>query len=490
MTNNILKGTAFLVGTFCFGDTTAQTSNKPDVLFIFTDDQTFDGLNSLGNSDLITPNFDALVKSGTSFSNSYIMGGWHGAISVASRSQMITGRYVWNSYEDEKNKYTSNISTETMWPQVMGNAGYKTFLTGKWHLKTDANKLFDETNTVRGGMPGQTPVGYKRPVEGQVDKWSAWDRKHGGFWSDKNGKHWSENQADIAIDFIKTNKESEKPLFMYVAFNAPHDPRQSPKEYMDMYDADTLKVPASYMTMHPLMKELGMYDFHHNKDGIMRDEDLAPLPRTEYAVKRNLQEYYAIISHLDVQVGRLIDELKKSGRYENTIIVFGADNGLGMGKHGLIGKQNLYDHSVKVPLVFAGPNIPKGKTRNQLVYLQDLVPTIYEMVGIDAPVGMQFQSQAAAVKSKRAKGRTSVYATYMNNQRMVRKGDYKLFFIPLAKKVYLFNLKKDPNELNNLSDNPKYDKLIKELAADYLVLAKESGDTFDLASVYPSVFGK
>jgi arylsulfatase A-like enzyme len=150
----------------------------------------------------------------------------------------------------------------------------------------------------------------------------------------------------------------------------------------------------------------------------------------------------------------------------------------------------LYDHSVKVPLVFAGPNIPKGKTRGQLVYLQDLVPTIYEMVGIEAPACMEFQSQAAAVKSKRAKGRKSVYATYMNNQRMVRKGDYKLFFIPLAKEVYLFNLKKDPNELNNLSDNPTYDKLMKELAADYLVLAKESGDTFDLASVYPSIFSK
>ncbi len=482
---NILKGALLLSSTVAYGQTSGAGSTKPDVLFIITDDQTFDAIAALGNSDIVTPNLDRLVRMGTTFTNTYIMGGWNDAPSIASRSQLITGRYLWNSKKDQDNGYKRNIENQTMWPQMMKSAGYRTFLTGKWHLTTPASELFDEVKSVRAGMPNQTPEGYDRPKEGEVDVWSPWDAKHGGFWSDENGKHWSENQADIAIQYLKDNQQSQEPLFVYVGFNAPHDPRQAPKEFVDMYDPDAIALPQSYMTEHPLMREMGMY--YANGD-LVRDEALAPFPRTEYSVRRNIQEYYAIITHMDVQIGRLLDELQKSPRYANTLIVFAADNGLGVGKHGLIGKQNMYDHSLKVPLVFAGPNIPKGESREQLVYLQDLVPTIYELLDVQAPESAQFKSLLPSIKSPSVEHRSTIYSAYIDYQRMVRQGDFKLFFIPNAKQVYLFNLKDDPNELNNLYGDPAYDAMVERMAQDYLKVAEQSGDTYDLRAIYPEIF--
>ena len=177
-----------------------------------------------------------------------------------------------------------------------------------------------------------------RDRDGKPDPWKPWDKSFEGFW--KGGKHWSEIVADDALDFIADADKRENPFFMYIAFNAPHDPRQSPKEYVDRYPLDKVKVPENFLPEYPHNVGMGC-------GRGLRDEKLAPFPRTHHAVKVNRQEYYAIITHMDTQIGRILDALDKSGKKDNTYIFYGADHGLGVGQHGLMGKQNMYDHSLR-----------------------------------------------------------------------------------------------------------------------------------------------
>ncbi len=469
---------------------------KPDVLFIFVDDMTFDGLNALGNKQIISPNMDKLVKSGVKFVNNYNMGGWNGAISQASRTQLITGMYVWNAFKAQSNdKFQSLVQKRTLWPLVMADAGYKTYHTGKWHMWfVTPPKIFDEVEGVSGGMMPDyynfkqhtngvpnTFCGYIRPLSREDESWQPWDTSHGGYWKE-GGKHWSEMQADKIIGYMERNKGSKEPLFMTVAFNAPHDPRQSPKSFVDMYDVDKIKVPKSFQPQHPDMELMGC-------GKTLRDEELAPWPRTEYAIQKHRQEYYALISHLDVQIGRVMETLERSGRADNTLIVFTADNGLALGKHGLLGKQNMYEHSLKVPLVFAGLGLPKGETRTQLTYMQDLVPTVMEIAGVEKPSNMDFISELNIVKNgKLPSNREAIYGAYLDVQRMVRNERYKLFLIPKSKRIFLFDVIKDPEEVKNLYGDPKYDAEVKRLAAQYMKMSKEVGDMYDIPALYPELF--
>ena len=225
------------------------------------------------------------------------------------------------------------------------------------------------------------PVGYGRPVNENDNSWISSDTLQGGFW--EGGKHWSEVLADDAIKLIDDTKKIENPFFMYLAFNAPHDPRQAPEKYLEMYPIENIELPLNYAPQHPFWKEIG------NEPGV-RDEALAPYPRSEYAVKKHIQEYYAVISHLDEQVGKIINHLEKEDLLENTYVIFTSDHGLAVGQHGLIGKQSLYDHSIRVPLIITGPNIKKRSIYSQDVYLQDVVPTTLDLAKIRNPKSYRF----------------------------------------------------------------------------------------------------
>ncbi len=475
----------------------APSDKRPDVLFIFIDDLTFDGLNALGNHQVISPNMDKLVNSGVKFVNNYNMGGWNGAISQASRTQLITGMTIWNAYqEQESDKFQSLVQQRTLWPQVMSDAGYKTYHTGKWHMShVTPAKIFDKAEGISGGMMSDhydfkaptngvpnTYLGYERPLSPEDNSWQPWDKSNGGYWNE-DGEHWSVKQANFLINYMKANKDSEQPLFMSIAFNAPHDPRQSPKEFVEMYDLDKIEVPKSFQTEHPDMELMGC-------GKTLRDEELAPWPRTKYAVQKHRQEYYALITHLDGQIGRIMEELEKTGRADNTLIVFSADNGLAIGKHGLWGKQSMYEHSLKVPLVFAGLDLPKGETRTQLTYMQDLVPTVLEVIGAERPSNMDFVSELNVVKDgNQPSNHEAIYGGYLDVQRMVRNERYKLFLIPKAKTAFLYDVVNDPDETVNLYGNPKYKAEIKKLAAQYLKVSKQAGDIYDIPAIYPEIFG-
>jgi len=456
-----------------------SADKKPNVLFIFSDDQTYESIRALGYDEVETPNLDRLVRGGTSFTHAYNQGAWHGAVCVASRCMLNTGRFLWNAKKVDSTKaLKQEVAKGRFWSTMMSRAGYETYMTGKWHVKAEPADVFDTAVDPRPGMPNQTKEGYNRPHEGKPDPWKPWDEKFGGFW--KGGKHWSEIVGDHGVSFLKKAAKSDKPFFMYLAFNAPHDPRQSPKSYVDKYPLDKIKVPVNFLPEYPHNAAMGC-------GRGLRDEKLAPFPRTKYAIKVNRQEYYAIITHMDAQVGRILDALEATGQADNTYIFFTGDHGLAVGHHGLVGKQNLFDHSVRVPLLVAGPGVPKNKRLDTPVYLQDIMPSSLEVAGIKKPAYVQFRSLMPLVHGRRKSSYDAVYGGYTNAQRMVTQDGYKLLLIPKIKKALLFNLADDPNEMNDLFANKTHRPTAKKLFARLLQLQKETGDTLDLKKVYPDL---
>ena len=464
--------------TSCSSEKKSSQKQKPNIIFIFADDQCYNTINALGNKEVITPNLDKLVADGVTFTHTYNMGGWNGAVCIASRTMMNTGRFLWRAQKQVPN-LDSLAGNGMMWGNLMQKAGYETYMTGKWHIATKPQNCYDHVVHERPGMPNQTPQGYDRPKSPADTTWRPWDKKYGGFW--KGGKHWSEVLKEDAVAFIDSAAKKDKPFFMYLAFNAPHDPRQSPKKFVDMYPLENISVPKTFLPEYPYKEEMGA-------GKKLRDERLAPFPRTEYAVKVNRQEYYAIITHMDYQIGQIIDALKKSGELDNTYIFFGADHGLACGNHGLMGKQNMYDHSMRPPMIILGPDLPKDKKVDVDVYLQDIMATALDIAGVEKPAYVEFNSLLPLAKGKQTKSNyDAIYGAYVNYQRMIRKDGFKLIAYPNANKVLLFDLKKDPLEMNDLSEKPEYSAKVKELFDDLLKLQKDMDDTFDLTKLYNEV---
>jgi len=325
-------------------------------------------------------------------------------------------------------------------------------------------------------MPSATPEGYNRPITGQPDPWNPSDPKFGGFW--QGGKHWSEVTGDDSVAFLAKAAKSDKPFFMYLAFNAPHDPRQSPREYVNRYPLDRIEVPKSFMPEYPEKEQIGA-----GKN--LRDEKLAPFPRDEHAVKVNRQEYYAIITHMDTQIGRILDALDQSGKADNTWIIFTSDHGLACGHHGLMGKQNMYDHSLRVPFIVAGPGVKPGARIDAPIHLQDAMATALDLAGADRE-GVEFQSVRPLLAAE-GKGLDAVYAAYMDLQRAVIHDGWKLILYPQAKTAKLYDLTKDPMELKDLAANPMMIDHKKALFAKLQELQKRYNDKLNLERVYPDL---
>lgn len=480
--------------------TVEKDNTKPNIVLIFTDDQTYESISALGNNEIHTPNMDRLVNAGTTFTHAYNMGGWNGAVCIASRSMMISGSHIWNAHKKDKlwAKSDSMALTQT-WPKLMEKEGYKTYMTGKWHVKAAADVIFNQASHIRPGMPADNgpkvriafekwkaesgdmkdwndymPVGYGRPLSEQDTEWLSTDSLQGGFW--KGGKHWSEVVRDDALSFIKDTEQHKNPYFMYLAFNAPHDPRQAPQRFLDMYPLENIVIPESFLPEYPFKDDMG-------NSPVLRDEALAPFPRTEYAVKKHRQEYYASITHLDEQIGEILDALEATGDMDNTYIFFTADHGLSVGQHGLIGKQSMFDHSIRAPFMVTGPNIPVGKKIDSDIYIQDAMATSLELAGIEKPDYVQFHSLLDVISGESEGHYNAIYGAYMKVQRMIRKDGFKLIVYPKIDKVLLFDMNKDLEEMNNLADNPEYDSKVKSMFKELLELQASMGDDLKLKSL-------
>ncbi len=390
-------------------------SKRPNIVFLLTDDQRFDTIRALGNPHIQTPNLDRLVAEGTVFTHAHIPGGTSGAVCMPSRAMIHTGRTLFHL-----TGAGAEIAPEhALLGETLRNSGYRTFGTGKWHNGHAAfhRSFSDGAEIFFGGMADHwnVPV-YDYDPSGAYDTACLYvadpfkSNKTEKRWCDHihAGRHSTDIIADAAIRFIDA-QSGETPFFAYTAFLAPHDPRTMPEKYLKLYDPDTLPLPENFFGAHPF----------DNGELHVRDELLAGFPRTHAEVRRHLAEYYAMITHLDDRIGDIVAAVRRKGLLEETVFVLAGDNGLALGQHGLMGKQSLYEHSTRIPLIFAGPGIPKGLRRDALVYLLDLFPTVCDFADVPRPNTVEGQTLIPALRDG-APGRDALYLAYTDKHRGVR----------------------------------------------------------------------
>jgi choline-sulfatase len=461
-----------------FAASALAKSQQPNFLFIIADDLMFRTINSINNPEVHTPNLDKLVGSGCHFTHCFHQGSWTGAVCVASRTMLNTGLTAFRANRQD----SANQATDMpMWGQTLREAGYDTFITGKWHLDAvGLQRSFSEMGPVAPGFLNSTPDMYNRPAPG--NSWSPtnkalfghWLKK--GLWTNKRGdetiQHSSELYADAAIRHLtEVVPKKTSPFFMYVGFNAPHDPRQAPQEYLDMYPVEKIAIPPNFVPEHP-------FDQGHHKT---RDEILAPFPRTENDVRVHRREYYAIITHMDAQIGRMLDALKASGKADNTYVIVTADHGLAVGEHGLMGKQNQYECSMRMPLIIAGPTIKAGKRVDEMVYQHCMYATTCDLAGVAIPKHVEFPSLKSMLHGERAQPIYDAMFGWLDvTQRSIRTKKHKLIFYSYLMRYQVFDLEKDPWEMHDLVDDPAYAAVKQELITKFKAMQKELDDPMDI----------
>jgi len=441
----------------------AQQAKPYNVLVILTDDQRFNTIRALGNNEIHTPNLDKLVKSGTTFTQAHIMGSLGGAVCAPSRAMLLTGRPVFNVHSDGRNIPPS----EKTFPELFRDNGYRTFSTGKWHsdLQSFNRSFASGDNIFLGGMHEEKSGGHWKPRLHHYDPKGAYKDE---FQTDEFS---SVCYADAAIKFL--NQQQDSPFLMYVAFTAPHDPRTPPTEFLSLYDKKNISLPGNFMPRHPF----------NNGELAVRDEQLLPVPRNPDRVKKEIAKYYAMITAVDHEIGRIMEALLKTGQIDNTIVVFAGDNGLAVGQHGLLGKQNLYDHSMRVPLIFSGPGIPANKQTDALCYLTDVFPTLCEITKLPQAKTVSGRSMNNVFTKRKFEGRDRLFLTYSNLQRALIKDNKKLILYNVDGDypIQLFDLSKDPLEINNLAEDKDQQETIRSLKTLLNNEMRAYGDFCDLS---------
>lgn len=455
---------------------TAETpgAQRPNFLFIICDDLMFRTVHGLNNPEVHTPNLDRLVASGMAFTHCFHQGSWSPAVCLPSRTMLNSGLTAFHAQAG-----VDNVPT---WGQTLGDAGYGTYVAGKWHLDpTVLQRSFKEMGPVAPGMLESTPMAgaaYSRPRPG--DTWQPWDQSlkghwiHTGLWTNARPdtvQHSASVYTDCFVDhLLHRAAKRDNPFFMYLGFNSPHDPRQAPREFVDLYPQEKIEVPPNFLPEHPF----------NQGDYMIRDELLAPFPRTRAAVQLHRSEYYALITYTDYQIGRILDALEKSGKADNTYVIVTADHGLAVGEHGLLGKQNLYDCSIRMPLIIRGPGIKPGMRCDELVYQHSMYATTCELAGIPIPPTVEFPSLAGYLRGGSGPVNDAVFSYYRDFQRMVRTKTHKLIVYPEIKREQVFDIENDPWEMHDLSADPAAAGIRSDLLQQLKQFQRKLGDYLDL----------
>lgn len=399
-------------------------ADRPNVLFLFADDMRADTVAAHGNPHIKTPTLDALAATGFSFRGNYVFGGNSGAVCVPSRAMLMSGK-TWFRVD------APTLKGAKLLPELLGENGYATFGTGKWHNGQESwLRAFQSGKAVMfGGMSDHTKV----PVRDLGPDGKLSPVRTGEKFS-------SELFADSAIEFLKEH-DGKKPFFAYVAFTAPHDPRQPPLSFREPYYKSLPPLPKNFLPQLP-------FDNGMMKGG--RDENLGAWPRTEAMIRDQLAEYYGLITHMDGQIARILAALKESGHADNTLVVFAADNGLALGSHGLLGKQSVYEHSMRTPLIVSGLGVPAGKSTTAFTYLYDLFPTLCDLLAVKPPADLAGESLRPIWEGKKEVVRDSVFLPFIDLQRAVRDDRWKLIAFPKVGHLQLFDLKTDPHETTDV----------------------------------------
>ena len=429
-------------------------AQPPNIVFIFADDQRADTIAALGNPVIKTPNLDRLVKRGVAFTRAYMQGGNQGATCVPSRAMLLSGRSL--AQIDEK------LLKHQTWPHAFGAAGYATFAAGKWHNGPPSiPKSFQQAKALFvGGMANP----LKAPTSDMLPTGKLTPAKI-------SPKHLCEEATDETLAFLKS-QDGKQPFFSYLAFDGPHDPHIVPNGFPIDYAPASIPLPPNFLPQHPF----------DNGEMVIRDEQLMKWPRPEADVKTMLAEYYRYVSFLDVQVGRVLDAVDASPYAANTIIVYAADSGVARGSHGLIGKQNLYEHSMRVPLIVAGPGIAADKRSEAMCYLFDVLPTLGKLCGVATPPGSNGREFTAVLKDPSQPARPFLMFGYKSIQKALSDGRWKLIRYPHVDRTQLFDLQADPYETKDLSTLPEHAERIKAMLAKLAAEMKADGDNDPLTA--------
>jgi arylsulfatase A-like enzyme len=389
-------------------------SRKPNFIFLIADDHRYDSIGTNGCREVATPNLDAIAARGTAFDGAHCQGGMHPAVCVPSRASLMTGRNIFASsqqpdafdYKGAPHAGPAFAIPEHLrtFPELLREAGYLTHAVGKWHndRASFARSFSSASRIFFGGMSAHERV----PLHDfdPTGRYDAPPRFEEGLSTDLF--------ADSACAFLR-RADRDAPFCLYVAFTAPHDPRTPPPPFR--VDPAGVSLPTNYLPVHPF----------DNGDIVVRDEALEAWPRTPEAVRGHLADYYGMIAHLDSAVGAILDAAAAAGHAE-TVVVYTADHGIALGQHGLLGKQNLYEHSIHVPLMLAGPGIAAGRRDRSLVWHADTRATVLDLAGIPAEPGSEGASLLPLIAGERERVRDRFGAAYRMNQRMMSDGRYKL----------------------------------------------------------------
>ncbi|MFP6768130.1 MAG: sulfatase-like hydrolase/transferase [Planctomycetaceae bacterium] len=427
---------------------TAPKQKRPNFLFILTDDQSPETLSAYGNTVCQTPNIDRLARRGIVLDDAHHMGSWSGAVCTPSRTMIMTGRTVWRIPGargpgiSQSKMFRTQAARESL-AAVFNRAGYDTFRTckrGNSFKQANSEFTVSRVATKRQGTP-------------------------------EGGSRW---HGDQVLEFLEQRQKirDRDPFLIYFGFSHPHDPRTAIPELAARYGAvnrGKLTVPNPKAPPLPL-NYLPAHPFPHGHPGL-RDEVRVQgvLKRRDEATIRNeLGREYACIENIDRQVGRVLEKLAALGERDNTYVFFTSDHGIAVGRHGLTGKQNLYEHTWRVPLIATGPGIKPGTRASGYTYLLDVLPTLCDLAGIAAPASVEGKSFRAVLEGKAQRVRDVLYGVYTGGtkpgMRAIKTDGWKLIKYDVldgtVRRTQLFDLRNNPREFLVEHRSPRVTKLL------------------------------
>jgi arylsulfatase A-like enzyme len=428
----------------------ANAQNKPpNILFILVDDQSpFDFKFYNPQSTLDSPNIDRLATGGMIFDSAHHMGSFTGAVCTPSRHMIMSGRTVWHLPIGHGSKNCPpNLEKNTI-GAVFNRAGYATMRTCKQgNSYADANKQFSVVHdaTKRGGT---------------AETGSAW-------------------HAERVLDYLGERKEKKdtRPFFIYFGFSHPHDIRDGTPELLAKYGATNHKDQSSAPALNPKQPPLPpnwlpSHPFDNTSMNVRDEKSVSGVwqRRDEATIRNELGREFACSENIDIQIGRVLKQLEEMGELDNTYIFYTADHGMAIGRHGLQGKQNLYEHTWRVPMVVKGPGIKPGSRVLGNIYLGDLLATFCDLTGVAAPETNQGTSFKPVLLGEKQSTRDVLYGMYSGGDkpgmRSVKQGDWKLIeyesTTTKTRETQLFHLKENPHELIAEHKDPKATNLAKD----------------------------
>ncbi|MFH4967544.1 sulfatase-like hydrolase/transferase [Gaetbulibacter sp. M240] len=481
-----------------------NTNGKPNVVFIISDQHKLDASGAYGSKIAITPNIDALAKTGVTFTNCYTPA----PVCAPARAALVTGMYPYaNGAVYHKapitmpNGKVKNIGSgylrETGYHEgiktlgdIFKGQGYSTAAPGKMHVHGELQKNVDEDHKDGNNLGFDEasvryytyfPGGHYEDEVGedaymryrQFKKYSDVYRRGAGHLNEEYVPTLVKNDEDNfdmvvakkSVEFINKRGEDNKPFFLHVGFEKPHPPLTTTQKYLDMYDPNDFTLPDTYDDWYNKGKYPWVPDWVHS--GIPRDLEKA---------QRVMAAYHACTTEMDDMVGRVIQSLKDQGLYENTIIIYTTDHGEHMFEHGLRGKHCMYEDAVNVPFIISYPKLFKQNVvNNSLVSFIDIMPTLAELIGEKTPETAQGVSLVDVLKNgSEIGGDRKVYTEFRGTNyqlvpdiknlpsRMMRHGDYK-FIYTHGIIDQLYNVKEDPNEFNNLIFDEKHKAIYQDM---------------------------